>query len=404
MQLIFWDKQKRVVRGKEDIRFSGFYSFYLITVTARVKSRKQLSGEATDDEDLVVKVDSKTFPALGKVGRLVDSPAAFSGGRLHNLAKTVYFLTFLKGRDHKIVLESDKPSETATFEDLEVYTFNPTASFALESKISAEDGDRRPWLTFVLDDFPLRMVSAKITYSRRRRDSDDVKVIVDGQVQINLLRDIKHFLWRFVGSFLPWSSPQKTVTEIFSLDLPQKLHYIELEADRMPSLDKVIFDFGKDLLVPGGVPTISEPEWTGSFYDDTELVILARAVYGEAGGESKEAKIAVAWAIRNRVEDSKNRWGKTYHDVILAKYQYEPFNDPSKDVFKKITRPPLDNLLEKRVWEDSYNASLDVVLKRISDPTNGANHFYSVSSLSKPLWAVEDKFTTQIGATRFYRL
>ncbi|MBI3443722.1 hypothetical protein HY008_03550 [Candidatus Woesebacteria bacterium] len=76
-------------------------------------------------------------------------------------------------------------------------------------------------------------------------------------------------------------------------------------------LENIVFNFGKELPIPGGIPTVDNPKWTGSFYDDTEVMLLSRAIYGEAGGEPKEAKVAVGWAIRNRVEDSRNRWGIT---------------------------------------------------------------------------------------------
>ena len=172
----------------------------------------------------------------------------------------------------------------------------------------------------------------------------------------------------------------------------------------MPRLHSLTFNFGVTPPTPEGTPTVDKPAWTKDFYDDTEKLLLARTIYGEAGGESYKAKIAVGWAIRNRVEDSSQRWGKTYHDVILQPSQYEPFNDPNKDVFKKITNPPLDNTLEKQAWLDSYKAAELVFLGKEADPTKGANHFYVPSDQPKPDWIVEEKRTVQIGATHFYKL
>lgn len=79
----------------------------------------------------------------------------------------------------------------------------------------AEDGDRRPWLVFVLDNLPLKFIKATITYSRRKWDSDDVKVRIDGKIQTSFTPSIKHFFWKFIGSLLSWGSPTETQTKRF---------------------------------------------------------------------------------------------------------------------------------------------------------------------------------------------
>ncbi|MBI4999753.1 cell wall hydrolase [Candidatus Gottesmanbacteria bacterium] len=401
MQLIFEDKGRRTVRNKEEIKFSSFSCYHLIVLTARAKSERQASENATDDEDLIVKIDGKTFPKLNS-DRLKDSPAAFSGGGLHNLSKSIYFLTCLKGREHSIILETDKDPNTATFESLQVYTIDLLdKTFTLEVNQQAEDGDRRSWITFALDDLPLKSATPTLTYSRRKRDSDDVKIIINGEVQRNILTNIKHFLWRFVGFLLPKLFPTKTETEILTVSLSQGLHYLELHADRMPILKEIAFDFGTSPPIPEGVPTVDNPKWTGDFYDDTEVMLLARTIYGEAGGEPKEAKIGVGWAIRNRVEDLANRWGKTYHEVILAEGQYDSLWN--RWTYDKVRNPPINDPKEKNAWKESYDAAQKVIDGKIDDPTNGANHFYA-TTIPKPDWADESKFTTQIGITRFHKL
>lgn len=149
MQLILEDKRKRTLREKEEIKFSSFSSFHLIVISARVKDRKQISTITNDHENLTVSIDNKIFPKLINNKNLTDSPAAFSGSKLHNLLKTVYLLTFLKGKDHTIILNTDKPQNTATFESLEVFTLDLETSLSLINiENQAEDGDRRPWVTF----------------------------------------------------------------------------------------------------------------------------------------------------------------------------------------------------------------------------------------------------------------
>ena len=56
--------------------------------------------------------------------------------------------------------------------------------------------------------------------------------------------------------------------------------------------------------------------------------ILARTLFGEARGEGLVGQIAVAWTIRNRVEDGKAKswWGEGYAGVCLKPYQFSCWN------------------------------------------------------------------------------
>ncbi|MDP4010599.1 MAG: cell wall hydrolase [Candidatus Roizmanbacteria bacterium] len=410
MKSIFEDGHSRTIKMKEKIKFSSFSSYHLIIITARTKSEKQISPTVTDDEDLIVKIDGKTFPKLHS-DRLKDSPAAFSGGRLHNLSKIVYFLTFLKGKDHEIVLEADQPLGTATFENLQVYALSPTDKLTLEPKIQAEDGDRRPWLTFVLDNLLLKSIAPTITYSRRKRDSDDVKIIIDGNTQGNPLRTIKHFLWRYAGSLLPWIAPTKTETEIFTINLPQDLHYIEFDADRMPTFNKLVLDFGSSLPLLAGIPSVDNPKWTGDFYDDTDVIILARLIFGEARNQSDEAMTGVAWVIKNRLRANRQYFGKSYHEIILKNdgkyYQFSSFNPNEKDNFPLLIDPlKTKNTIIQKAWFNSYEVALRVISGIGNDPTGGATFFHS-SDLSREKFVTESVpgaiYIKPIGDFLFYR-
>jgi spore germination cell wall hydrolase CwlJ-like protein len=61
--------------------------------------------------------------------------------------------------------------------------------------------------------------------------------------------------------------------------------------------------------------------------------ILARTLWGEARGEGLAGQIAVAWTIRNRVNDGKAKswWGEGYAGVCLKPYQFSCWNknDPN---------------------------------------------------------------------------
>jgi hypothetical protein len=403
MQLVFDDKKKRQIKNQEKIKFSSFSSYHLIVISARAKSEKQLGKEVSDDEDLTIQIDDRSFPKLNS-NRLKDSPAAFSGGRLHNLSKTIYYLTFLKGKNHTITLETDEEPNTATFETLQVYILNPTSKLALEPKIQAEDGDRRPWLTFVLDNLPLQEINATITYSRRRQDSDDVKIKTDGKTQDNIVRNIKHFLWRFVGSFLPWSSPTKTETQRFDINLPEGLHYVEFDADRMPILHKIAFDFGIQPPIPKGVPTVDSPKWTGDFYDDTTEILLARLIFGETESQSKEAKIGVGFTVINRVKKQKSNWGLTIREVILKENQYDAMWNPDR---RDKVRDPLKEVTPatKAAWEESYKIATGILDESLKDPTLGATNFHSFQNPDDfPSWATKKTYKTKLGDIYFYEL
>jgi len=251
MQLIHKDKQKRTIRDREEIKFLSFSSFHLVIISARARSEKQISKEATDDEELTVKIDEKVFPKLGSKEALLDSPAAFNGGQLHNLSKTIYFLTFLKGKEHTIVLETDKPPyNTATLENIEIYTLDLEESLKLDINQQAEDGDRWPWITFVLVDLPLTLFRITATVKKRYRDSDDLKIVIDGETKTHFEPEEEkpppplplewfYRFWYFIGSILLG----EVTSYSFKTNLPQGLHYIELHADRMPTVESVEFDF-----------------------------------------------------------------------------------------------------------------------------------------------------------------
>jgi len=237
MLLIHEDKTKRVIKGKEDIKFSSSSVLHLIILTGRAKSEKQISKSSTDDEELTIQIDGKIFPKLGSdSNRVLDSPASINGGKSHNLSKTVYILTNLSGKEHKIVLTADNPPGSAIFGSLQVYSLDSVDTLTLEPKLQAEDGDRREWITFVLDKFLLNSFTVELNLKRRFIDSDDVKVIVDGDIKKND-RSILHKLWYFIASIFTGENQ----TETFHVNLSIGLHYIELWADRMPTLRRVIF-------------------------------------------------------------------------------------------------------------------------------------------------------------------
>lgn len=375
MESIFEDTNRRVINKTEDINFNvSSAGIYIIQIAAR----------ATNTEILKIKIDQKEY---------FNKPAVFSGGELKGLKKSVFWVLSLNPGSHTVSLV---PQPAGTLEQIKIYSF--VGELLINDQ--AEDGDRRPWITFVTVNFSLKSITPVITYARRKRDSDDVKIIIDGKTQGNLFRSIKHFLWRYAGSLLPNFFP-KTETEIFNTNLSQGTHYVEFFADRMPILNSLSLDLGENL--PAG-PTKDNPKWTGNFADDSEIILLTRLIFGEAEDQPIEAKTGVGFTVINRVKKQRSNWGLTVKEVILKESQYDAFGNPDR---RKIIEDPLENASEatKQAWDGSYKVAGGILDKSLADPTNGATNFHSfINQKDFPAWATEENFKVKLGSLYFYEL
>lgn len=129
--------------------------------------------------------------------------------------------------------------------------------------------------------------------------------------------------------------------------------------------------------------------------------ILARTLWGEARGESLIGQIAVAWAIRNRVNDGTERswWGEGYAGVCQAKYQFSCWNksDPNFPYLNGAKQIPARELAQARLGADQ------VIDGKAPDPTGGATHYYAVSMKTPPAWAAKAKQTFKLGGHIFFK-
>lgn len=126
----------------------------------------------------------------------------------------------------------------------------------------------------------------------------------------------------------------------------------------------------------------------------TNTFIVALCIYREARGESPEARRAVGCVIRNRVQRPA-WWGKDWFSVVTKSFQFSSFNkgEPNSVVFGAPGDP---------VWEDCYNAALDVINGTQPDITGGATFYFSVPIQIEPVWATKYKHLCDIGAFRFF--
>jgi spore germination cell wall hydrolase CwlJ-like protein len=129
--------------------------------------------------------------------------------------------------------------------------------------------------------------------------------------------------------------------------------------------------------------------------------ILARTLWGEARGESLAGQIAVAWTIRNRVNDGKTKswWGEGYAGVCLKPYQFSCWNknDPNFAYLSGAKAIPFRELAQARIAADQ------VIDGKVSDPTGGATHYYAIAMKTSPVWAAKATQTLKLGGHVFFK-
>lgn len=285
------------------------------------------------------------------------------------------------------------------------------------TKDYGNNGNNRQWITLVLNNLPLKNLYINAKAGGESRDRDDIKLIIDGEIQKNPSnKSPKYTDWYWAGNLL--AGQPETFNE--ELNLSAGLHYIELWADKMPALEKIRIvleekkkEAEEDQKIleetqepQKRIPTVDNPEWTGDFNDDTEQMILARAIFGEARNTllSDEARFAVGWTIRNRVE-MQTWWGKNYHEVILKPDHYSCFTKTDKNY--KLVADPLSakSIVDKKTWPKCYEIAGKILNNEISDPVNGATCYHDIS-ISQERFTTKDvpgaKFIKKIDRLMFY--
>jgi spore germination cell wall hydrolase CwlJ-like protein len=129
--------------------------------------------------------------------------------------------------------------------------------------------------------------------------------------------------------------------------------------------------------------------------------ILARTLWGEARGESLAGQIAVAWTIRNRVHDGKDKswWGEGYAGVCQKPYQFSCWNKSDLNyAFLSGAR-----VIPFREFAQAQIAAEQVMAGKVPDPTGGATHYYATTMLKPPVWAKGAKQTLKLGGHVFFK-
>jgi spore germination cell wall hydrolase CwlJ-like protein len=129
--------------------------------------------------------------------------------------------------------------------------------------------------------------------------------------------------------------------------------------------------------------------------------ILARTLWGEARGESLTGQIAVAWTIRNRVNDGKARswWGEGYAGVCQKPYQFSCWNKSDPNFPYLSGAKPIPGVEFARAQK-----AADLVMYGVEqDPTGGATHYYATTMPKAPAWAAGAKQTLKLERHVFFK-
>ena len=124
---------------------------------------------------------------------------------------------------------------------------------------------------------------------------------------------------------------------------------------------------------------------------NTNLLHLAKTIYGEARGENVETMLAVGWVIRNRL--TAKRYGDTYKDVVLQRKQFSCWNenDPNYKVIK--------GTIKGRLWEVCIGVAIVVMQSAEKyNPIVGVRHYYDRSlDNNPPYWAEAGEYMSVYG-------
>lgn len=378
---------------------------YLVEIIASAKSWwqnfKSLKSFFNDD-DLTLKIDDSEFPKLnGKKGHF-DGEAAWNGNNLKGLSKTNLFLINFEKGAHSLDFLSDK---NPILESVTIYKTDETEiNYIPENNNPAQDGDRRQWMIIIPVNISVKNLNIKAVAKNypKRKDDDDIKIIIDGNIQKNETEK-SHKNWFWCGRIS--QGQEKEFNQ--ELNFGSRIHYIELWADGMPEIKSIKIGINaiNNSEPPKRIPTVDDPEWTGDFNDDPEDIILARLILGEARNQPIEAMLWIGWSVINRTK-ANSWWPKTVHGVILQDGQYDPFKKKDKNF--SIIVSPLGfegiNETDKESWKKCYEISKEILSNNAVNPTE-ATHFHGIGvdrdDFEKDM-VPNGKFIKKIGDTYFY--
>lgn len=138
---------------------------------------------------------------------------------------------------------------------------------------------------------------------------------------------------------------------------------------------------------------------------ELDIDTLARTLYGEARGESRQSREAVACVVLNRVEKRKQcGWrdigGKkvpTIAATCLKPWQFSCWNlkDPNRKIILEATP-------QKKLFAECLEIARLAYDRKLTDITKGATHYYNPKTCAKPRWAEGKIPCAAVGSHLFF--
>ena len=146
---------------------------------------------------------------------------------------------------------------------------------------------------------------------------------------------------------------------------------------------------------------------------DTDILIGALTIHGEARGCTQEGRTAIAHCLLNRMK-AKAWWGKgvprhadhSMSAVCLKKWQFSCWNsnDPNALLLTSL-RENYRQAIQDKSCRAALKALIDAADGYAPDKTGGATHYLTTAlhkSTRCPEWAKGNNAFIEIGAHRFF--
>lgn len=340
---------------------------YVVIVSARAQSWFQNFKKFIsffNDDNLALRINDISFPKLSWERGEFDGEASWNGNKLKGLRQINCFVVFLKkGEQIFRFIAKGVPF----LESIEIFRIDKNIISLDPSKYVIENGNRRPWFNILNSGVGVIAINAVASANIKiNEDDDDLQIIINGIREPNNSPKA-HQYWYWCGRILKGQVQNFSKT----VNIKPGFNYIEFWADKMPEFKELKIR----VTISDRIPTVDNPLWTGNFYDDSEEMILARLIFGEARSQNREAKIWVASTVFNRIKSPTSTWWPdTVHDVILQDQQYESFNQENKN--RKFIENPYFDSTQKESWKDCYKVAEEIVNGSISIQPE-VTHFHS---------------------------
>ena len=362
---------------------------YVLKITASAKSWWQnIIGRRSflQKDSLTVHIDTQEIFSRSVKKRLYADDI-WNGNILKGNELISYILLILDKGDHSLSFNVHGRPSLA-----EVSLFHISDSVMYLENLQPIFRDRTPWITFLMrKDITISSLSITARVGISNKDDDDLRLVIDGVSEKNVAKNA-HRDWYWCGKILKGTI--KTFTRVFEHgQSPRRIDFI---ADGMPCISTMTAML--EARSHARMPSLNKPQWTGDFYDDSDEIILSRAIFGEGRSLTELGRRAIGWVIRNRI--GYKQWGTTYHEVILHPRHFSAFN--KNDSNRIFVEEPGHDPSQLGAWKECYEIAAGIIQGSIADPTKGANHYYS-AYIKPPFWMKGAIQTLKVDNTFFYR-